>query len=119
MAIGSSTGPVAPGTAAGDAVTRNSHRLRRAASLLTASRSRLSKNRHPHRDQRQGMNRFGDALNAGGMDVLGAVDAKNGRVMLAEPSRACHVETSQLIGVVRPFGIAEHPSAGADEDDKA
>jgi TRAP-type uncharacterized transport system substrate-binding protein len=43
VAIGFSTEPVAPGTATGDAVTKNSQRLRLAASLLTASRSRLSK----------------------------------------------------------------------------
>ena len=43
VAIGFSTEPVAPGTAAGDAVTRKSQRLRVAASRPTASRSRLSK----------------------------------------------------------------------------
>ncbi len=43
VAIGFSGDPVAPGIASGTAVTRKSHRFRFAASLLTASRSRLSK----------------------------------------------------------------------------
>src|SRR5215471_20750238 len=43
VAIGLSTDPVAPGTAAGEAVTRNSQRLRLSASRPTSSRSRLSK----------------------------------------------------------------------------
>ena len=43
VAIGFNCEPVAPGMAAGAAVTRKSHRFRLAASLPTASRSRLSK----------------------------------------------------------------------------
>src|ERR1700686_4711631 len=43
VAIGFNTEPVAKGTAAGDAVTRNSQRLRLAASLPICSRSQLSK----------------------------------------------------------------------------
>ena len=43
VAIAFRTEPVAPGTAAGEAVTKKSQRFRLAASLLTASRSRLSK----------------------------------------------------------------------------
>src|SRR6185437_10387463 len=43
VAMGFNTDPVAPGTAAGAAVTRNSQRFRRSASRPINSRSRLSK----------------------------------------------------------------------------
>ena len=116
VAIGFSTEPVAPGTATGDAVTRNSHRFRLAASRSTASRSRLSKMGIAHRDERQGVNRLGDSLDARRMDVLGAVAAENRHVMFFEPFGAGDVEARELTGVVGTFRISKRPSSRSNQD---
>ena len=120
VAMGLSTEPVAPGTAAGEAVTRNSQRLRCSASRPTNSRSQIIEDRHAHGHDREGVNGLRNAGDAGGYDVLRAIRAENRDVALVQPFCATHMESGKPLRTGPwALGVAPRPTAGAHQDDVA